>query len=121
MMYQFLPSATASAAFVPPSSAGDSGVCSTASSVPFVGISSSISLSHSLGERVKQLVDQTQEDLVDHREIRREREHSDNHHDRGAANLLPGRPRHAAHLGLQLFKIILHRHGPARGSLEKTP
>src|SRR5271166_5040467 len=78
-------------------------------------------VSRLLRKRVKELIDETEEDLVNHREIRGEREHGDNHYQGGCANLLPGRPRHAAHLGLQLSEVILHPERPSGGPLDEIP
>src|SRR5581483_9577361 len=134
MIYQFLPSLTAAAAGVSAcvSSAADAAAAcsessdsisaeSSRSAVSSVWVVSSSAMCRLLRKRVEQLIDQAEENLIDHRKIRREREHRDYYYQSSRAHLLPGGPRHAPHFGLQLFEIVLDADGPSRDALEKIP
>src|SRR5579864_1129574 len=101
MMYQFLPSPVGAVAGI--SSPAAAAACSESSdstsaessrsAVSSVWmVSSSAMFSRLLRKRVEQLVDEAQENLVDHRKIGREREHRDDHHQRRRAHLFPRRP-----------------------------
>src|SRR6266404_707002 len=71
-------------------------------------------------KRVEQLLDTAADDVVDHEEIRRKREHGRDHDSRGCPNLFPGGPRDAFHLEMQLLEIILHFCRPAGSALRET-
>src|ERR1700680_145734 len=71
------------------------------------------------GKGGKQLVDPRRHDLIHYCKVRCKGEYRDNHDQGGCAHLLPRWPGDAAHLRLQLLKIVLHAHGPTRSPLKE--